>query len=136
MGKTIIKLKFCDDTFLGANSQPAFTATIVSSPAGTPVSGSTNTFDYPILSNVTLTCDVTSGNNSLFTVNSYQWNTEGCYTHSDFINTCFPQGQTAQNVTDDDITAEDAGTITCTVTINGNHYTSEPFTLRISGEHL
>ena len=34
------------------------TVTVVSSPAGTPVSESTNTFDYPILSSVTLRCMV------------------------------------------------------------------------------
>ena len=39
-------------------------------------------------------------------------------------------------MTDNGVTAEDAGTITCTVTINGSDHTSEPFTLRISGEHL
>ena len=39
-------------------------------------------------------------------------------------------------MTDDDVTAEDAGTITCIVIINGVDYTSEPFTLGISGEQL
>ena len=133
-----MKLNFFDDTFLGANSQPTFTVTIVSSPTGTPVSGSTNTFDYPILSSVTLTCNVTSDDGSSFTVTSYLWNTEGCYTHPNFHKfKCFPYDQRqTQVVTDDDITAEDAGTITCNVTINDNNYTSEPFTLRISGEHL
>ena len=70
---------------------------------------------------------------------SYQWNTAGCYTNDGFNNgnpRCFPHGQTTQSVTDNDVTAEDAGNITCTVTINGNDYTSEPFTLRISGEQL
>ena len=118
----------CSDNFLGV--------TIVSSPAGTPVSGSNNTFDYPILSNVTLTCMVepipsSSGN--------YQWDTTGCYTNSKFTPSnpeCFPRGQTSQTVTDNDLNAEDAGTITCTVTISGNDYTSEPFTLRISSEQL
>ena len=32
--------------------------TIVTSPVGTPVSGSTITYDYPILSSVNLTCMV------------------------------------------------------------------------------
>ena len=41
-----------------------------------------------------------------------------------------------QNVTGNDLNAEDAGTITCIVTISGSDYTSEPFTLRISGEQL
>ena len=123
----------------GVDNQTAFTVTIISSPAGIPVNGSTNTFDYPILSSVTLTCDVTSDDDFSFNVTSYQWNTEGCYTNRNFNGGypgCFPHGQITQNVTDDDVTAEDAGTITCTVTINNTNYTSEPFTLRISGEHL
>ena len=70
---------------------------------------------------------------------TYQWNTAGCYTNSRFTGSkpqCFPRGQTTQNVTGNDLNAEDAGTITCTVTISGSDYTSEPFTLRISGEQL
>ncbi|XP_065904304.1 receptor-type tyrosine-protein phosphatase delta-like isoform X2 [Dysidea avara] len=112
------------------------TVTIVSNPAGTLVSGSTNTFDYPILSSVTLTCMVTSSDGSTITVTNYQWNTGGCYTHPDHDSgdpTCFPTGQTTQSVTGNDLTAEDAGTITCTVTIGGVDYTSGPLTLRISG---
>ena len=76
---------------------------------------------------------------SLFAVTDYQWNTTRCYTHPNRNGgrpKCFPDGQTTQTVTDDDVTAEDAGTITCTVTINGVNYTSGPFTLRISGEQL
>ena len=116
----------------GVNGQ--YTVTIVSTPAGTPVSGSTNTFDYPILSSVTLTCMVTSNDGSPFTVTNYQWNTTGCFTNNVHdIPTCFPTGQTTQNVAGDDLTAEDAGTITCTATIGGDDYTSEPLTLRISG---
>ena len=82
-------------------------------------------------------CNVVSHNGSNFTVTSYQWNTTGCYNHPNFNDEnprCFPNGQTTQNVTGIDLTAEDAGTITCTVTINGITYTSAPFTLRISGE--
>ena len=112
------------------------TVTIVSTPAGTPVSGSTNTFDYPILSSVTLMCMVSSNNGSEFTVTSYQWNTTGCYTnpaHNSGNPACFPTGQTNQSVTDDNVTAEDGGTITCTATIGGNNYSSEPLTLFISG---
>ena len=117
----------------------ALNVTIVSSPAGTLVSGPTNTFDYPILSSVTLTCNVTSNDGSSFTMASYQWNTAECYNNSKFTGSdpqCFPHGQTTQNVTGNDLNAEDAGTITCTVTVNGSDYTSEPFTLRISGEQL
>ena len=113
--------------------------TISSSPAGTPVSGSNNTFDYPILSSVTLMCNVTSSDGSSVILTSYQWNTTGCYTHPVFNNgnpRCFPNGLTTQNVIGENLIAEDAGIITCTVTINGMDYTSEPFTLRISGEQL
>ena len=110
--------------------------TIVSSPAGAPVSGSNNTFDYPILIKVFLTCMVEPTPSSSVT---YQWNTTGCYTNSKFTRTnpqCFPHGKTKQTVAGNILKAEDAGTITCTVTINGSDYTSEPFTLRISGEQL
>ena len=119
---------------LGVDSQ--FTVTIISRPAGVPVNGSNNTFDYPILSSVNLTCMVEPPPSSSST---YQWNTAGCYTNSKFTGSnpeCFPHGQTAQNVTGNDLNAEDAGTITCAVIINSIKYTSEPFTLRISGEQL
>jgi len=108
--------------------------TIVSNPAGTPVSGFSNTFDYPILSNVTLTCMVDL---SLPANTTYQWNTTGCYTNN-IHNTpkCFPTGQTTQSVTGYHLVAKDAGTITCTVTIGGDDYTSEPLILRISGMHI
>ena len=81
-------------------------------------------------------CNVTSNNVSSFKVTSYQWNTTRCYTHPGFNGNprCFPNGQTSQNVTETKLTAENAGTITCTVTINGMDYSSQPFTLRISGE--
>ena len=114
------------------------TVTIVSSPAGTPVSGSTNTFDYTILSSVTLICMVDPIPVAIVDV-SYTWNTTRCYTNNNFNNGipgCFPHNQTTQIVTDDDVTAEDAGTITCTVTISGSDYTSGPFTLHISGDQL
>ena len=113
------------------------TVTIVSNPAGTAVNGSANTFDYPILSSVTLTCRATASDGSTPTVTNYQWDTTGCYTnpaHNSGNPTCFPTGQTAQNVTGNDLTAEDAGTITCTATIGGVDYSSGSFTLRISGK--
>ena len=115
-------------------SSIVFAVTIVSNPAGTPVSGSTNTFDYPILSNVTLTCMVDPSPPAGTT---YQWNTTGCFTN-DAHNTptCFPTGQTTQNVTGNNLLAEDAGTITCTVTIGSVDYTSGPLILRISGMHV
>ena len=120
--------------FSGVDSH--FTVTIISSPAGTPVSGSTNTFDYPILSSATLTCMVIPTPSSSVT---YRWNTTGCYTNSKYTPSnpeCFPHGQTAQNVTGNNLNAEDAGTITCTARINNVNYTSESLTLRISGKQL
>ena len=110
------------------------TVTIVSTPAGTPVSGSTNTFDYPILSSVTLTCMVTSSDGSAFTVTNYLWDTTRCYTNvAHDTPTCFPTGQTTQSVTGNSLLAEDAGTVTCTATIAGSNYSSGPLILRISG---
>jgi len=116
----------------GTNGQ--YTVTIVSTPAGTPVSGSTITLDYPILSNVTLTCMVDPSPPAGAT---YRWSTWGCFTnfyHS--VPTCFPAGQTTQSVTGYNILAEDAGYIACTVTIGGTDYASDfdsVFRLRVSG---
>ena len=132
----IVKLITRIQHLSGVNSQ--FTVTIFSSPAGKPVNGSTNTFDYPILSSVTLTCNVTSNDGSSFNVTSYHWNTTGCYTNIQFAGSdleCFPHGRMTQNVTNNrPLLARDAGTIVCNAIINGSNYTSEPFTLRISGE--
>ena len=73
------------------------------------------------------------------TVDSYRWGTTGCYTNDKFTGSnpqCFPHGQTTQSVTDNNLNAEDVGTITCHATINGVEHDSESFTLRISGEQL
>jgi len=59
---------------------------------------------------------------------TYQWNTEGCY-----VQRCFPAGKITQSVSEDDLLAKDAGAITCTATILGVNYTSDEFTLHISG---
>ena len=70
---------------------------------------------------------------------SYRWGTTGCYTNDKFTPgnpQCFPHNQVTQTVTDNDLNAEDAGTITCHATINGVEHDSESFTLRISGEQL
>ena len=110
-----------------------YTVTIVSTPAGTPVSGSTNTFDYPILSNVTLTCMVDPLPPADAT---YRWSTS-CFTndrHTD--QTCFPVGQTAQNVTGYHLLAEDAGFIGCAVIIGGDEYVSNVYRLRITGSYV
>ena len=79
---------------------------------------------------------VTSSDGSTFTVTNYQWNTERCYVNNHNERRCFPADVTTQNVTGTNLLAEDAGTITCTVTIDGVDYTSEPLTLRISGTHV
>jgi len=108
--------------------------TIVNNPAGTPVSGSTNTFDYPISSSVILTCMVDPSPPAGTT---YQWNTGGCFTNNAHnVPTCFPTGQTTQSVIGNNLLAEDTGTITCTTTIHGLEYTSRSLTLRISGIHV
>ena len=69
-------------------------------------------------------------------VTSYHWTAMNCYNHSTgIINTCFYDGnKTGQNITGHDLLAQDAGTVTCTVVIDGVNYTSSPLTLRISGE--
>ena len=114
----------------------ATTITIVSNPPGTPVHGANNTFDYAVLSNLTLSCMV----DPIPSVTvRYQWNTEGCYTNVNYNNGipgCFPKGQNTQNVTSGGLTAKDAGLIICTVTISGDEYRSKSFTLRISGKWL
>ncbi|XP_065904865.1 uncharacterized protein [Dysidea avara] len=122
----------------GTDSQ-TYTVTIASNPAGTPVSGSTNTFSYPVLSRVTLTCNVISLNGQGFIDVAYQWGTTRCYANFAYYGgtpKCFPHGQTTQTVTGTDLTAEDAGTITCTATISGVKYTSDPMTIHISGVRL
>ena len=110
-----------------------YTVAIVSTPAGTPVSGSTNTFYYPILSSVTLTCMVTSNDGSPVTVTGYSWDTTGCYVNSRNENRCFPVGKNTASVSKDSLLAIDSGTITCTATISDTDYTSPSLTLNISG---
>ena len=127
-GISLSMLRYWFTIFTGVDGQ--YTVTIVSTPAGTPVSGSTNTFDYPILSNVTLTCMV---NPSPPASATYQWNT-GCFTNNRHaVQACFPVYQTTQSVTGYHLLAEDAGAIACIVTIGGTDYDSDLFGLRISG---
>jgi len=69
----------------------------------------------------------------------YQWNTAGCYTNINYNRgnpRCFPHSETTQSVSDDDVTAEDAGTISCTVTSNGVQFTSGLFTILVSGMYV
>jgi len=67
---------------------------------------------------------------------TYEWNTTGCYRNTDYNNgypQCFPVGQRTQTVVGNDLTADDAGNISCTVVVNGSSYSSELFLLRVSG---
>ena len=41
-----------------------------------------------------------------------------------------------RNITENSLLAPDAGTVTCTVTVDGVNFTSDPLTLRVSGEQL
>ena len=111
--------------------------TVVTIPAGTPVVGQPGTFDYPILTNVTLMCLATASDGSPVTVTSYRWTAIDCYTRTGGVqNPCFYNvgNPTGQNITSNGLLAADAGTVICTATINGMDYTSDPLTLRISGE--
>ena len=120
----------------GTSGQTSYAATIVPDPVGTPVSGpgiAANTFDYPILSNVTLTCMVDPSPPASAT---YQWNT-ACYTNDNSRGeTCFPHGQTNRIVTGYHLVAKDAGSSVCTVRIGGVDYSSALFWLRVSGIYL
>ena len=113
--------------------------TIVTDPAGIPVDDQPGTFDYPILTSVTLMCMATAVDGSPVTVTSYNWTATNCYDHSGgvqdpcFYGVGFPAGQ---NITGNNLLAPSAGTVTCTATIDGIDYTSDPLTLRISGEQL
>ena len=110
------------------------TVTIVTDPAGVPVDVQSNTFDYPILTSVTLMCIATAADGSPATVTSYHWNAINCYGDSDYYPCFYSHGQTSQNITGNNLRAQDAGTVRCTATIDGTNYTSDPLILRISGE--
>lgn len=118
--------------YIGINAD----ARIESSPSGDPVTGSSNTFVYPILSTVTLSCITNPPPPQSFGV-TYMWNTLQCYTNYNYDNwapeNCFPYGRTTSAVIIEDARAEHAVTITCTVTYDGMSVTSDPFTLHISG---
>ena len=130
--------------FIGVGSQ---IVTIVTDPAGTPVDDQPGTFDYSILTRPTLMCMAAAADGSPVTVTFYEW-TATCYTRIGGVqNPCFYNATytfygvtyavTTQNVTTSSgVLATDAGTVTCTATIDGIDYTSDPLTLRISGEQL
>ena len=119
------------------SGQPTFIVSVVTDPAGIPVGGQPSTFDYPILSNVTLTCNVAATGASA-NVTSYRWTATNCYDHIGGIqDLCFYSGGlTGQNISGSDLLAQDAGDVSCTATIDGSNYTSDPLTFQISGEQL
>ena len=78
-------------------------------------------------------CIATTADGSPATVISYHWNVVNCYSDTGDYPCFYSQNQTSQNITHD-LLAQDAGTVSCTATINGTDYTSDPLTLRISGE--
>ena len=119
--------------YVGVDGQ---TVTIVTDPAGVPVDGQNNTFDYPILTGVRMTCMVTTADGSPATMTSYRWNTMNCYNNSHGVsNRCLnAQDRTNRSIVGNNLRARDAGTVSCTATINGTNYTSDPLTLRLSGE--
>ena len=85
-------------------------------------------------------CIVTTADGSPANVTSYHWNVINCYSDTGDYPCFYSQNQTGQNITSDNlrggggIRAQDAGTVNCTATISGTNYTSDPSTLRISGE--
>ena len=85
------------------------------------------------MTNVTLMCIATAANGSPANVTSYYWN---CYNNSHGADDpCFyGNNLTSQSITVNNLLAKNAGTMNCTATINGINYTSDPLTLRISGE--
>ena len=90
------------------------------------------------MSTVTLICIARLSDGPPDTVISYSWSAINCYTHEGGVdNPCFIYNDiphTTQSITGNELLATDAGTATCTATINGRNYTSDPLTLRISGE--
>ena len=105
------------------------------SPGGSLVS--TNSYRYPLLSTLTLTCTAITRDNLPYTMTSYDWNTTGCYTNPSYNGGnpgCFPNGQTTRDVIGHHLTAEDAGVITCSATSEGWTFTSNSLTLQISGD--
>ena len=84
-------------------------------------------------------CMATASDGSPVTVTSYEWTATNCYTRNGGVqDPCFYSvgDLTGQNVSSTGLLAPSAGTVTCTATINGMDYTSDPLTLRISGEQL
>ena len=109
--------------------------TIVTDPPGIAVNGQPNTFDYPILTNVTLMCmATTTADGSPANVTSYYWTAIKCYYYYYYYYCYYSGYHKGQNLTSNDPLARDAGTVICIATIDGTNYRSNPLTLRISGK--
>ena len=119
-------------------ADPNINVAIVTDPPGTPVDGAGNTFDYPLLTSVRLFCNATPADGSPVTGVSYSWNDMGCYNSDHGVqDPCFYRLYTSgNNITDYNLRAEDAGSVSCTVSVSSEFYTSNSLTLRISGEQL
>ena len=110
---------------------------ITSIPVGAPVNESTNTFDYPILTNVSLLCMATTPDGLPIAGISYSWTATNCYSRTGGVQIpCFYNGSTGSTITDNSVLAPDAGTVTCTATIAGKDFISDPLTLRIAGKDI
>ena len=83
-------------------------------------------------------CMATAVDGSPVTVTSYSWTAIACYTRVGNVqDPCFYNSNPiGQNITSIGLLAPDGGTVTCTATIDGMVYTSDPLTLRISGKQL
>ena len=112
---------------------------VVSVPPGTPVNGSTNTFDYPLFSNVSLVCALTSiaDGSSVYSSMKF-WQFQNCYTHnSGVMDPCFYNGYpNGESLYGYNILAQDAGSTRCYAGHNLGFYVSDIFTFRVSGEQL
>ena len=80
-------------------------------------------------------CMATSADGSPANVTSYHWTATNCYDHTNITDFCFyGGGKRGHNITGNNLLARDAGTVTCNAIIDSINYTSDPLTLRISGE--
>ena len=85
-------------------------------------------------------CMATAVDGSSVTVTSYSWTASDCYSRTGGVqDPCFYSvgNPTGQNIsTSTGLLTPDTGIVSCTATINGMDHTSDPLSLRISGEQL
>ena len=113
MENIIYSIYYC--MYTGYNI-PEYTVTVITDP---PVIAIKNKFEYPVGSNITLTCRVipTPPSDSEFS-----WN---CSTG------CFVDMETEQSVNITELEVTDSGEINCSVIIDDVKYTSELIQLRV-----